>query len=103
MFLSYEQIDALVLDGDHHVAGVRQDLADYGPLVRPGGLILLHDIGYTPDPRAEVWQIWPELARRYATGEVRNPAGGPGWGVIECSGEDDFALAAPGAASRPSR
>ena len=83
-------LDALVLDGDHQVDGLRADLADYGPLVRAGGLILIHDIGYTADPRAQVWQIWPELARRYQTGEIRNPAGGYGWGVIEVTGEDEF-------------
>src|SRR5262252_1625797 len=35
-----DPVDVLVLDGDHTVWGVRQDLAMYGPLVRPGGLIL---------------------------------------------------------------
>jgi Methyltransferase domain len=86
------QVDALVIDGDHHVAGVRQDLAMYGPLVRPGGVILLHDISYTPDPRAEVWKLWPELAERYQASEIHNPAGGYGWGVIHVQPGDKFAI-----------
>lgn len=76
-------IDALVIDGDHTVAGVRQDLAMYGPLVRPGGVVLLHDIDSVGDPRAEVWKLWPELAGRFHTAEIRS-AQPPsvGWGVI---------------------
>lgn len=96
------QIDALVIDGDHHLNGVLADVADYGPLVRPGGLILLHDITYSPDPRAEVWKAWPSLAARFTTSEIRNPGGGYGWGVIEVSDGDDFGSLAPGAASRRS-
>ena len=53
--LNGRPIDALILDGDHSIAGIRADLADYGPLVRPGGLVLLHDIASDDDPRAEVF------------------------------------------------
>jgi hypothetical protein len=93
------QVDVLVIDGDHHVPGVRQDLAMYGPLVRPGGLILLHDVTPTPDPRAEVWKLWPDLERRYqATTIVNRDAGGFGWGVITVRDSDDFAAEMIGAA-----
>jgi predicted O-methyltransferase YrrM len=37
-------LDLLFIDGDHTYEGVQQDLADYSPLVRPGGLIAFHDI-----------------------------------------------------------
>ncbi len=69
--LGGDPIDVLVIDGDHQVEGARLDLAMYGTRVRDGGLILLHDIGYTTDPRARVHELWPELARQFATSEPR--------------------------------
>jgi FkbM family methyltransferase len=81
-------IDVLVLDGDHSVDGIHADLADYGQLVRPGGLILLHDIASVGDPRAEVYKVWPELREEYdhrpgwSTSEIRGPVRHYGWGVV---------------------
>jgi FkbM family methyltransferase len=83
-------IDVLVLDGDHSVAGIRQDLAEYGGLVRPGGLILLHDIASVGDPRAMVHEVWPHLREEYdqvdaagwSTSEIRGPVRHYGWGII---------------------
>jgi len=48
-----EPIDLLYIDGDHSYAGVKFDFEQFGALVRPGGLILLHDstavgVGFTP-------------------------------------------------------
>ncbi len=81
--LDGDPIDVLVIDGDHRVEGVRLDLVMYGTQVRrDGGLILLHDIGYTSDPRARVHELWPELARQFATSEIRHSGAGFGWGVI---------------------
>ena len=37
-------IDFLFLDGDHSYEGVRRDFENYAPLVRPGGIVALHDI-----------------------------------------------------------
>jgi len=91
-------VDVLFLDGDHSAAGVRQDLAMYGPLVRAGGLILLHDICSAPDVfcPVEVRQVWEEIHGRYATEEIRNPdSGGQGWGVIRVAAGDDFAVQVP--------
>jgi cephalosporin hydroxylase len=80
--LAGDPVDALIIDGDHTYAGVSDDLGRYGPLVRPGGLILLHDI-VTVDPRAEVRLLWPELVDRYRTTQIRGPFG---WGVIHWDG-----------------
>jgi cephalosporin hydroxylase len=80
-------VDALVIDGDHMVDGVHADLAMYGPLVRPGGLILLHDIASVGDPRSEVWKVWPELTGRYRTSEIRSSVHSYGWGVIHVTGK----------------
>jgi predicted O-methyltransferase YrrM len=37
-------LDLLFIDGDHSYEGVKADFVNYSPLVRPGGLIVLHDI-----------------------------------------------------------
>lgn len=42
-------LDVLYLDGDHSREGVASDFSMYGPLVRPGGLVVFHDI--VPDYR----------------------------------------------------
>jgi len=90
-----EPVDVLVLDGDHSRAGVYADLAMYGPLVRPGGVIMLHDITWpwngVHDPRVDVPKVWLELKERgYQTAEIENRDGGHGWGVIYVRPEEDF-------------
>jgi hypothetical protein len=88
--LAGQRVDALVIDGDHTVQGASRDLSAYGPLVRPGGLILMHDIRPTADERAQVWKLWPHLARRYATTEVSIYTLSYGWGIIHVTAEDRF-------------
>jgi hypothetical protein len=100
---SERPVDVLFIDGDHSASGVRSDVAMYGPLVREGGLILLHDIHSVPDGLrpVEVPQVWAELAGRYDTTEITNPVGpAQGWGVIRVTEGARFAEPAPGAASR---
>jgi cephalosporin hydroxylase len=58
-------LDLLFIDGDHTYDGVRQDFADYSPLVRPRGLLAFHDIvpsgpGKHGDPGG-VPTFWSEL------------------------------------------
>jgi predicted O-methyltransferase YrrM len=36
-------LDLLFVDGDHSYSGVKADVARWGPLLRPGGHLLLHD------------------------------------------------------------
>jgi predicted O-methyltransferase YrrM len=67
--LEGKSLDFLFIDGDHSYEGVRQDFADYTPLVRPGGLVALHDIvpsgpGKHGDP-GDVPRFWQELKTRY--------------------------------------
>lgn len=57
-------IDLLFIDGDHHYAGVRADLAGWSRFVRPGGSIVLHD--YAPLPRHLALLPWLEGVRRAA-------------------------------------
>jgi predicted O-methyltransferase YrrM len=39
-----EPLDVLFIDGDHSYDAARSDLRVYGPLMRSGGLILMHDV-----------------------------------------------------------
>ena len=38
------KVDFLFIDGDHTYEGVKADFEMYSPLVRPGGLVVFHDI-----------------------------------------------------------
>lgn len=65
--LAGRPIDFLWIDGDHSEAGVRQDWALYSGLVRPGGMIALHDIHPDPElPGNQVQPLWRELQARFA-------------------------------------
>jgi cephalosporin hydroxylase len=55
-------LDLLFIDGDHSYAGVKQDFDMYSPLVRPGGVIALHDVVTHEHPeQSEVDGFWREL------------------------------------------
>jgi hypothetical protein len=72
-----ESIDVLHLDGLHTEAAVRHDVETGLPKVRPGGIILLHDV----DVRTRdfgVWKIWGELQARNRSWTFHD---GPGLGV----------------------
>ncbi len=64
-------IDFLLIDGDHTYKGVRKDFEMYSPLVRKGGLIVLHDILFHPHvPTCQVDKFWREIEERYDTKEL---------------------------------
>jgi predicted O-methyltransferase YrrM len=66
-----QPVDFLFIDGDHTYAGVKRDFELYSGLVRPGGLIALHDIAQRPrQPEIEVWQFWQELKTRHPVQEA---------------------------------
>jgi hypothetical protein len=70
-------IDVLHVDGLHTEAAVRHDVDAWLPKVRPGGIILLHDV----DVRTRdfgVWKIWAELQARNRSWTFHD---GPGLGV----------------------
>jgi predicted O-methyltransferase YrrM len=66
------EVDFLFLDGDHSYARAKQDWEWYAPLVRPGGIIALHDIAPTPaGSPVEVHRLWREIrAGPYRTEEI---------------------------------
>jgi predicted O-methyltransferase YrrM len=87
------QLDFLFIDGDHTYEGVRQDYDMYSPMVRPNGLIALHDIR-TQREDCGVPKFWKELIQipgNYR--EVATQAHGPlgaGIGLVVKSREMRF-------------
>ncbi len=79
-------VDVLFIDGDHSEAGAYMDWQMYGPLVRPGGLVLFHDIVCAGEEDvAVVWnriRAEVEASGGYTT-EIIARAGKPlGFGVV---------------------
>lgn len=61
-----EQIDFLLIDGDHTYEGVKQDFEMYAPLVKKGGLIAFHDIvPHAKELNCGVDKLWNELVKQY--------------------------------------
>jgi predicted O-methyltransferase YrrM len=83
-------VDFLFIDGDHSYAGVKADFELYAPLVRPGGIIALHDI--VPDHRTrfgrdtgcyagEVHRYWSELKAALHCEELVDDPDQDGFGI----------------------
>jgi predicted O-methyltransferase YrrM len=69
--LGGQPLDYLFIDGDHTYDGVRSDFEMYGPLVRSGGVIALHDIAeHPPETGCEVSRFWCEIKHRYRHREI---------------------------------
>lgn len=69
-----EPVDFAFIDGDHTYPGVKADFLEYGPLVRPGGLIAFHDILLSPrSPAKEVHLLWDQIKREHETWEFIDP------------------------------
>ncbi len=58
--LAGRPIDVRHIDGDHSYEGVDADYEMYSPLVRSGGLILVHDVFNHWDYRVQVHTWWAE-------------------------------------------
>jgi predicted O-methyltransferase YrrM len=83
--LGHRPVDLLLIDGDHTYEGVQRDFRDYGPLVREGGLIVLHDIA--PGDENDVGGVprfWQELRVGMGGDEIVSDwsQGGFGLGVV---------------------
>ncbi len=79
------KIDFLFIDGDHSYDGVKKDFDQYAPLVRPGGLIALHDVAKHPEShKCDVDLFWEELKGRFRTQEFieSKDQGWAGIGVV---------------------
>lgn len=91
--LEGKEIDLLFIDGDHAYEGVKRDFTMYSPLVRPGGVIALHDILHHPgDPDCRVDIFWEQLRATRRHIEYVDPAdirGRGQWGGIGVVFGDD--------------
>ena len=86
--LGTARLDVLFIDGDHTREGCLADVADYTPLVRSGGIVLVHDVLHTEEVPGVV-KAWAELCETWPGAEVLpgwnydDPAGHPaGFGMI---------------------
>jgi glycosyltransferase involved in cell wall biosynthesis len=83
---AFAPLDFILIDADHSYEASKQDFMKYGPMVRPGGIIVLHDIIETHhqdvyDPVMDiiyrapmVWKLWKEIKEAgYKTQELYGP------------------------------
>jgi len=77
-------LDLLFIDGDHTYEGAKQDFETYGKLVRPGGMVALHDIAEHPRKfGGTVHRFWAEIRTRYPAQEfVEDQRQGYGIGLV---------------------
>lgn len=54
----------VLIDGDHRRPSVRSDLNRYGALVRPGGLLMVHDVDVRVETPPDAGLDWPTIAVR---------------------------------------
>lgn len=80
--LGGRRLDFLFIDADHSYLGVRTDFEMYSPLVRKGGMVILHDIvEHTLENCCEVHRFWNEIKLQYSHREIiENPT--QGWAGI---------------------
>lgn len=81
-----EKIDVLFIDGDYEASGVMKDFQMYSKLVRPGGMVIFHDILPSDHHHmlgCNVDVTWDILKKQYKSleiilDEVANPWAGIG-------------------------
>jgi predicted O-methyltransferase YrrM len=74
-----EPLDFVYIDGNHSYEYVKQDIANYYPLVKQGGIIGGHD--YFPYPRTGVCQAVNEFVQQ--RGRIEFYAVFPDWWIIK--------------------
>jgi predicted O-methyltransferase YrrM len=80
----YAPFDFAFIDGDHTLDGIRADFAHYFPMLRPGGIMAVHDICYPAVnvDRIDVGEWWRnEIVGKYRTEEIIAEPGRNYWGI----------------------
>jgi predicted O-methyltransferase YrrM len=63
--------DFVFIDAGHYYKEVKRDWENYHPMVKPGGMICLHDILTHPAwPSIEVGRLWEEIKKDHLTFEI---------------------------------
>jgi cephalosporin hydroxylase len=78
--LSERPLDVLFIDGDHSYEGAKKDFEMYSPLVRTGGLVLMHDVSSRNEPGLR--QYWEDLGTGYIYSDTNRLELEIGYGVI---------------------
>ncbi len=76
------EVDFLFIDGDHSFDGAMKDYDMYSPLVRKGGIVVLHDVVYHVDKTEEVDGVWALLKADAPYVEIRIGKNSTGIGVL---------------------
>jgi len=77
---NHQPIDFVFIDGDHFYPGVKADFIEYSKMVRPGGLIAMHDIcEATHDREIEVNQLWDQIKTALPTQQLVFTDAVKGW------------------------
>lgn len=77
-----QPFDFAFIDGDHTLEAVRQDIAAWWPLVRPGGLLCGHDIDHPRDRRG-VWGVRLAVEEHERASGVRFGVLGSCWWFVK--------------------
>ncbi|MCU1340165.1 MAG: hypothetical protein JWO19_5746, partial [Bryobacterales bacterium] len=77
-------IDILHIDGLHTYDAVRHDFETWLPKVKPGGIVLMHDIAMRHQDFG-VWRLWEELSERYEAFAFPHSCG---LGILRVPGAD---------------
>jgi predicted O-methyltransferase YrrM len=77
-------LDLLVIDGGHRLEEVRLDHDLYSRLVRPGGMIVFHDIYAPVSDVCQIRSFWDEIKTEYHYQEFYQPEahGSTGLGLL---------------------
>jgi len=74
--------DILHIDGDHTPTGVRKDWNNYTPMVRAGGLVLIHDVANEGAPGWGVHELWAETLSKMPGAYAISQPGSYGIGIV---------------------
>jgi len=76
-----EFYDMMFIDGDHKMPGVGQDFYEYSKLIKPGGIIMLHDVTNKNEDVKELWKeiTWDKFVIDW--GRCRSNVT-PGFGIV---------------------